>query len=46
MKKFFALLMALTIVLSMAACGASEAKGEELKTVTEGKKLFHSIFSL
>ena len=37
MKKFFALLMALTIVLSMAACGASEAKGEELKTVTEGK---------
>ena len=37
MKKFFALLMALTILLSMAACGASGAEDGELKTVTEGK---------
>ena len=37
MKKFFALLMALTIMLSMAACGASGAEGDELKTVAEGK---------
>ena len=36
MKKFFALLMALTILLSMTACGAS-GSGDEIKTVTEGK---------
>ena len=37
MKKFFALLMALTIVLSMTACGASGSGNDEIKTVTEGK---------
>ena len=36
MKKFFALLMALTMLLSMTACGASNS-GDELKTVVEGK---------
>jgi len=36
MKKFFALLLALTMLLSMTACGASNS-GDELKTITEGK---------
>ncbi len=36
MKKFIALLMALTIILSMTACGGAAA-GDEIKTVTEGK---------
>ena len=36
MKKFIAMLMALTIALSLVACGGS-SNGEELKTVTEGK---------
>ena len=36
MKKIIAMLMALTIVLSLAACGGSAA-GDELKTVTDGK---------
>ena len=36
MKKFFALLLALTIILSMTACGGA-ASGDEIKTVTEGK---------
>ncbi len=37
MKKCFALLMALTILLSMTACGASGSANDEIKTVTEGK---------
>jgi polar amino acid transport system substrate-binding protein len=37
MKKFIAMLMALTILLSLAACGASGAEGDGIKTVTEGK---------
>ena len=37
MKKFIAMLMALTIMLSLAACGAGSGNGSELKTVTEGK---------
>ena len=36
MKKFFVLLMALSMLLSMTACGAS-GSGDELKTITEGK---------
>ena len=37
MKKFIAMLMALTIMLSLAACGAGSGNGDELKTVNEGK---------
>lgn len=37
MKKFIAMLMALTIMLSLAACGAGSGGDDELKTVTEGK---------
>jgi len=37
MKKFIAMLMALTIMLSLAACGAGSDGDDELKTVTEGK---------
>ena len=37
MKKFFALLMALTIILSMTACGAASSGDDEIKTVTPGK---------
>ena len=37
MKKLFALLMALSILLSLAACGASGDEGDGFKTVTEGK---------
>ena len=37
MKKFIAMLMALTILLSLAACGAGSDGDDELKTVTEGK---------
>ena len=36
MKKFIAMLMALTIALSLVACGGS-SKGDELKTVADGK---------
>ena len=37
MKKFIAMLMALTIMLSLAACGAGSGSGDELKTVNDGK---------
>ena len=37
MKKFIAMLMALTILLSLAACGAGSGSGDEIKTVTPGK---------
>ena len=37
MKKFFALLMSLTMVLSLAACGGEKAQENGLKTVQSGK---------
>lgn len=37
MKKFIAMLMALTIMLSLVACGAGSGSSDELKTVNDGK---------